>query len=81
MFTLFTRIIQITNFTMIFMRNLFFKVLIISILCIVLNSCKSKSNVTKKGIKERTDTTEDVRDEQMGDYEEDMKQLNEENNH
>lgn len=63
------------------MKNIYFKALIISILCLLLNSCKSQSNVTKKEKRERTDTTDDIRNEQMDDYEEEMKQQYEENNH
>jgi hypothetical protein len=58
------------------MRNLYFKVLIISVLCLFIESCKSKSNTTKKNKLERTDTTDDVRDDQMNDYEEEMRQQN-----
>jgi hypothetical protein len=63
------------------MKNVYFKVLIVSLLCLFLDSCKSQSNVTKKEKKERTDTTDDVVDEQMDDYENEMKQQYEENNH
>lgn len=63
------------------MKKLFYKVLIISILCLFINGCKSQSNVTKKEKRERTDTTDEVRAEQMDDYEEEMKQQFEENNH
>jgi hypothetical protein len=59
---------------------MYFKVLIISVLCLLLNNCKSQSNVVKKEKTEREDTTDDVRNEQMDDYEEDMKQQYEENN-
>jgi hypothetical protein len=62
------------------MKNMYFKVLVISVLCLLLNSCKSQSNVIKKEKIEREDTTDDVRNEQMDDYEEDMKQQYEENN-
>lgn len=58
------------------MRNLYFKVLIISVLCLFVESCKSKSNTTKKNKLERTDTTDDVRNDQMNDYEEEMRQQN-----
>lgn len=58
------------------MRNLYFKVLIISLLCLCVESCKSKSNTTKKSKLERTDITDDVRDDQMNDYEEEMRQQN-----
>ena len=47
------------------------KLLIISILCLFIESCKTSSETTKK---QRTDTTDDVVDEQMQDYEEAMKQ-------
>jgi hypothetical protein len=59
------------------MKNLYFNVFIISLLCLSLNNCKSQSNVTKK---ERTDTTDDIRNEQMDDYEDELKQQYEENN-
>lgn len=62
------------------MKIVCFKVLIISVLCLFINSCKSQSRVTKKENIEREDTTDDVRNEQMDDYEEDMKQQFEENN-
>ncbi|SDY04222.1 hypothetical protein [Flavobacterium degerlachei] len=58
------------------MKKLYFKVLIISVLCLFVGSCKSKSNTTKKTKIERTDTTDDVRDDQMDDYEEEMRQQN-----
>lgn len=51
-----------------------YKVLIISVLCIYMVSCKSSSDTIKKSNKERTDNTDDVVDEQMQDYEEAMKQ-------
>jgi hypothetical protein len=38
--------------------------------------CKSKSNANKKNLLERKDSTDDVRDEQMSDYEEEMRQQN-----
>ena len=63
------------------MKELFYKVLIISVLCLFINGCKSQSNVTKKEKKERTDTTDEVRAEQMDDYEDELKQQYEENNH
>jgi hypothetical protein len=62
------------------MRKLYFKVLIISVLCLFIESCKSKSNTTKKNKIERTDTTDDVRDDQMDDYEEEMRQQNNQEN-
>jgi PBP1b-binding outer membrane lipoprotein LpoB len=57
------------------MKNVF-KVLIISVLCMFLYSCKSNTNTTKEQKAERTDTTDDVRDDQMEDYEEEMRQQN-----
>ena len=63
------------------MKKLYFKVLIISVLCLFVNGCKSQSNVTKKEKKERTDTTDDIINEQMDDYEDELKQQYEENNH
>jgi len=63
------------------MKNKYFKVLIISILCFIMNSCKSQVSVTKKEKVEREDTTDDVRNEQIDDYENDMKEQFEENNH
>jgi uncharacterized membrane protein len=57
------------------MKNVF-KVLIISVLCMFFYSCKSNTNTTKKQKAERTDTTDDVRDDQMEDYEEEMRQQN-----
>ena len=62
------------------MKNIYIKVLIISFLCLFLYGCKSQSNVTEKDNLEREDNTDDVRNEQMADYEEDMKQQFEENN-
>jgi uncharacterized alpha/beta hydrolase family protein len=62
------------------MKKVFFKVLIISILYLFMNSCKSQSNVTKKEKAEREDTTEDLRNEQMDDYENDLRDQYEENN-
>lgn len=56
--------------------NTLFKVLVISVLYLFVTSCKSKSNTTKKNNIERTDTTDDVRDDQMDDYEEEMRQQN-----
>ncbi|MBG6112221.1 hypothetical protein IWX84_003124 [Flavobacterium sp. CG_9.10] len=50
--------------------------LVISVLYLFVTSCKSKSNTTKKNNIERTDTTDDVRDDQMDDYEEEMRQQN-----
>ncbi len=60
--------------------KIIFKVLIISILCLFFKGCKSKSNTDKKDRLERTDTTDDIRDEQMGDYEEEMRQQNNQDN-
>lgn len=57
-----------------------FKVFIISILCVFICGCKSQSNIIKKAQSERTDTTDDVRYEQMGDYEEEMRQQNNQDN-
>jgi hypothetical protein len=57
-----------------------FKVLIISVLCVFVYSCKSQSNTTKKNKAERTDTTDDLRDDQMDDYEEEMRQQNNQDN-
>jgi hypothetical protein len=54
--------------------KIIYKVLIISVLCLFFESCKSKSNTTKKDKIEREDTTDDLRDEQMNDYEEELRQ-------
>lgn len=54
--------------------NIKCKVLIISVLCIFINSCKASSDINNKANKERTDSTDDVVDEQMQDYEEAMRQ-------
>ena len=54
--------------------------LIISVLCLFFNGCKSQSNTDKKNRVERTDTTDDVRDDQMDDYEEEMRQQNNQSN-
>ncbi len=51
-----------------------YKLLIISVLCLFVNSCKCSLDTIKKSNKERTDSTDDVVDEQMQDYEEAMKQ-------
>jgi hypothetical protein len=56
--------------------NIFYKLLIISVLCLFFQGCKSKSNTNKKNVLERKDSTDDVRDEQMSDYEEEMRQQN-----
>ena len=61
------------------MKKLYFKVLIISVLCLFVESCKSKSNTTKKNKLERADNTDDLRDEQMLHYDQEMQQLNERN--
>lgn len=61
--------------------KIIFKVLIISILCFFFESCKSKYNTTKKDKIEREDTTDDLRDEQMDDYEEEMRQQNNQSTH
>ena len=60
--------------------KIIFKVLIMSVLCLLLGGCKSQSNTDKKNKLERTDTTDDVRDDQMEDYEEEMRQQNNQNN-
>lgn len=57
------------------MKNLF-KLLIISILYVLLYGCKSQSNINKKNNLERTDTTNDLRDEQMQDYDQEIQQQN-----
>jgi uncharacterized membrane protein len=57
-----------------------FKVLIVSLLCIFIYSCKSQSNNTKKNKLERSDTTDDIIDDQMEDYRQEMQQELEENN-
>ena len=51
-----------------------FKLLIITVLCLFIGNCRSSYDTTKKHKKERTDTTDDVVDEQKQDYEEAMKQ-------
>ena len=63
-----------------YIMRIIFKVLIISVLCLFLESCKSKANTNKKNRLERTDTTDDVRDDQMEDYEEEMRQQNNQKN-
>lgn len=60
--------------------KIIFKVLIISLLCLFFKSCKSSSNTKAKDKLERTDTTDDVRDDQMNDYEEEMRQQNNQSN-
>ena len=60
--------------------KIIFKVLIVSVLCLLLEGCKSKSNTDKKNRLERTDTTDNVRDDQMDDYEEEMRQQNNQSN-
>jgi|26BtaG_2_1085354.scaffolds.fasta_scaffold00362_2 competence protein ComGC len=54
--------------------KIIFKLLIISILTLFVISCKCTSDTTKNHKEARTDTTDDVVDEQMQDYEEAMKQ-------
>ena len=56
--------------------KIIYKVLIISILCFCFEGCKSTYDTGKKERPERTDTTDDVRDDQMEDYEEEMRQRN-----
>ena len=53
--------------------KILYKVLIISVLCFYIVSCKCSSDTIKKSNNERTDSTDDVVDEQMQDYEEAMK--------
>ena len=65
---------------MIYIMKIIFKVLIISILCLFFQSCKSTANTKEKDKLERKDSTDDVRDDQMDDYEEEMRQQNNENN-
>ena len=57
------------------MKNTF-KYLIISILCFALYSCKSNSTVIRNTNLERTDTTNDVIDSQLEDYQQVMQQQN-----
>ena len=54
--------------------KIIYKILIISVLCLNIISCKCSSDTIKKSKKERTDSTDDVVDEQMQDYEEAMRQ-------
>lgn len=63
------------NYICISMKNIF-KVLIISVLCLFIQGCKSQADTNKKNRLERKDNTDDIRDEQMGDYEEEMRQQN-----
>jgi hypothetical protein len=58
--------------------NTIIKVLIISVLCLFIEECKSNLNATNKNKLERKDNTDDVRDDQMRDYEEEMTQQNNE---
>lgn len=53
-----------------------FNMLIISVLCLFIIGCKSSSYSIEKKRLERKDTTDDLRDEQMEDYEEEMRQQN-----
>lgn len=57
-----------------------FKVLVISVLCLLFQGCKSTANTKEKDKLERKDTTDDVRDDQMDDYEEEMRQQNNQSN-
>jgi hypothetical protein len=57
------------------MKNIF-KYLIISILYFVLYSCKSNSTAIRNTNLERTDTTDDVIDSQLDDYQQIMQQQN-----
>lgn len=52
------------------------KALIIIFLTFTLLQCKSKSHTVKKHKTERTDTTDDLRDEQMDTYQEELRQIN-----
>ena len=65
---------------MIYIMKTIFKVLIISVLCLLFESCKSTSNTKEKDKLERKDSTDDVRDDQMEDYEEEMRQQNNQSN-
>ena len=56
------------------MMKIIYNLLIISVLCFYTVSCKCSSDTIKKSNKDRTDTTDDVVDEQMQDYEEAMRQ-------
>ena len=58
------------------MIKFYIKVLIISILCLFVGGCKSKSVTTKKHKLERRLSTDELRDDQMDDYEEEMNQQN-----
>lgn len=57
-----------------------FKVLIVSVLCVFIYSCKSQSNSIKKNKLERSKNTDDIIDDQMDDYSQEMQQQLEENN-
>ena len=65
---------------MIYIMKIIFKVLIISVLCLLFKSCKSTENIKEKDKLERKDSTDDVRDDQMDDYEEEMRQQNNQSN-
>jgi hypothetical protein len=54
--------------------KLLFKVLFISVLYGTICGCKANYNKKDKKKLERTDTTDDIRDEQMEDYEMEMMQ-------
>jgi hypothetical protein len=54
--------------------KLLFKVLFISVLCFYICGCKANYNKQNKKYLERTDTTDDIREEQMEDYEMEMMQ-------
>lgn len=75
MFIVFTLFICIINVTIFFMINIF-KLLIISLLCLIVMCCKTKSNTSVKTKLERTNTTDDLRDEQMDEYELEMRDQN-----
>jgi hypothetical protein len=56
--------------------KIIFKVLIISILCLFVKGCKSTATTKEKDKLERKDSTDDLRDDQMEEYEEEMRQQN-----
>lgn len=58
------------------MKKLLLNFLIITSLCLFLNSCKSTTTKHKKPKHERKDSTDDVRDDQMDEYYDEMMQLN-----
>ena len=58
------------------MKKLLLNLLIIISLCLFLNSCKSATTTHKKPKHVRTDKTDDVRNDQMDEYHEEMMQLN-----